>query len=76
MIVPPAPAVASAAYGTELVELYWASLLRDVAFTDYANNPTAALAAQELSGMPFYRRPEKQQRAGHARSAVPRCFSG
>ena len=34
-VVPPAPALASEAYATELVELYWASLLRDVAFTDY-----------------------------------------
>src|SRR5258708_21023416 len=32
VIVPPAPALASAAYGTELIELYWASLLRDVPF--------------------------------------------
>src|SRR5271165_6738042 len=57
VVVPPSPAVASAAYGTELVELYWASLLRDVAFTDYANSPAAALAAQELSGMPNYAGP-------------------
>ena len=34
--VPPAPALASEAYAAELVELYWASLLRDVAFTDYS----------------------------------------
>ena len=57
VIVPPAPAVASAAYGTELVELYWASLLRDVAFTDYSQNATAVLAAQELSGMSSYAGP-------------------
>ncbi len=57
VIVPPAPALASAAYGTELVELYWASLLRDVAFTDYVSNATAAEAAQELSGMPSYAGP-------------------
>ncbi len=57
VIVPPAPAVASAAYGTELVEMYWGSLLRDVAFTDYSSNPTAVLAAQELSGMPSYAGP-------------------
>ena len=57
VIVPPAPALASAAYGTELVELYWASLLRDVAFTDYVSNQTAAQAAQELSGMPSYAGP-------------------
>ena len=57
VIVPPAPALASAAYGTELVELYWASLLRDIAFTDYVSNTTAAEAAQELSGMPTYAGP-------------------
>lgn len=57
VVVPPAPALASAAYGTELVELYWASLLRDVAFTDYASNPTAAQAAAELDAMPTYAGP-------------------
>jgi len=61
VVVPPAPALASAAYGTELVELYWASLLRDVAFTDYASNPTANLAAEELSSMPTYAGPRDAQ---------------
>ena len=57
VIVPPPPAVASAAYGTELVELYWGSLLRDVAFTDYSGNAIATQAAAELSGMPSYAGP-------------------
>ena len=57
VVVPPPPAVASPAYGTELVEMYWGSLLRDVAFTDYPSNPIANLAAQELSGMPSYAGP-------------------
>src|ERR1051325_8417867 len=57
VVVPPAPALASAAYGTELVELYWASLLRDVSFTDYASDPMAAQAAAELTGMPTYAGP-------------------
>lgn len=57
VVVPVPPPVASAAYGTELVEMYWASLLRDVAFTDYASNPTAVSAAQELSSMPSYAGP-------------------
>jgi hypothetical protein len=61
VIVPPAPALASAAYGTELVELYWASLLRDVAFTDYVSNAIAADAAEELSGMPSYAGPRDDQ---------------
>lgn len=56
-IAPPAPALASAAYGTELIELYWASLLRDVPFTQYPSSPVAAQAAQELTGQPDYAGP-------------------
>lgn len=56
-VVPPAPAVASEAYATELVELYWASLLRDTPFSNYAGDPTAASAAAELSAMPAYAGP-------------------
>jgi hypothetical protein len=52
--VPPAPAVASDQNGTELLEHYWASLLRDVAFTDYPSNPIAAQAAAELGSQPTY----------------------
>jgi hypothetical protein len=55
--VPPAPAIASAAYGTELVELYWGSLLRDVPFTQYGSNSLAAQAAQEITGLPDYAGP-------------------
>ncbi len=61
VVVPPAPPLASEAYGTELVEMYWASLMRDVAFTDYALNATANLAAAELSSMPTYAGPRDQQ---------------
>jgi len=57
VIVPPAPALASAAYGTELIEMYWASLLRDVPFTQYVSNPVAVQAAQELTGSPTYAGP-------------------
>ena len=53
-IVPPAPAIAGDQTGTELLEHYWASLLRDVAFTDYDSNRLAAQAASELSGLPTY----------------------
>jgi hypothetical protein len=48
-LVPPAPKLASPEYANELVELYWASLLRDVPFTEYATNATAIAAAQELT---------------------------
>lgn len=56
-VSPPAPALESEAYATELVELYWASLLRDVAFTDYPANAMAQQAATELSAMPAYAGP-------------------
>jgi hypothetical protein len=59
MVVPAAPALASAAYGAELIELYWASLLRDVPFTQYASNPIAAQAAQEISALPEYAGPRR-----------------
>ncbi len=48
-IVPPPPALASPEYATELVELYWASLLRDIPFTEYETNATAIAAANELT---------------------------
>ena len=51
--VPAAPGMASKEYATELVELYWCSLLRDVAFSDYAASPVAIEAAQE----PYRHRP-------------------
>lgn len=56
-LVPPFDPVNSAAYGTQLIEMYWGSLLRDVAFTDYANNGTAAAACAELASQPTYRGP-------------------
>src|SRR5580704_7689384 len=61
VVVPPAPALASAAYGTELIELYWASLLRDVPFTQYASHPVAVQAARELTGLPEYVGPKRSE---------------
>jgi hypothetical protein len=52
--VPPAPPIAGAQSGTELLEHYWAALLRDVAFTDYATSSVAAAAAAELGSQPTY----------------------
>ena len=48
------PSVKDEWYATELIELYWCSLLRDVAFEDYASNPIAHKAAKELSSLPYY----------------------
>lgn len=61
--VPPAPPIASDQNATELLEHYWASLLRDVAFTEYATNPLAAEAAHELGAQPTY--PGPRDSGGH-----------
>jgi hypothetical protein len=53
-LVPPAPKLASPEYATELVEMYWASLLRDVPFTDYGTHPIAVAAAKELTALGAY----------------------
>jgi membrane-associated phospholipid phosphatase len=52
--VPPPPRTASDQNATELLEHYWASLLRDVAFTDYGSSTLAARAAAELGALPTY----------------------
>jgi hypothetical protein len=59
--VPPAPLIAGDQSATELLEHYWASLLRDVAFTDYGSSGLAALAASELSGLPTYLGPRNSR---------------
>ncbi|WP_435333867.1 vanadium-dependent haloperoxidase [Haloarchaeobius sp. TZWWS8] len=56
--MPPAPAFDSDETGAEMVELYWQSLLRDVAFADYATHPTALRAAAELDELTGYTGPK------------------
>jgi len=75
-IVPPFDTVVSSAYGTQLIEMYWASLLRDVAFTDYASNATAAAAAAELGAQPDYRGPRDSSGNVTPDLLVPRRFPG
>jgi hypothetical protein len=50
----PAPTMAGAQLAAEMVEMYWASLLRDVPFTNYASNHVAQEAAAELNLLPGY----------------------
>ncbi len=57
-IVPPAPAFASAWRAAEMVEVYWASLLRDVPFADYETHPWVARACDDLSTLSDYRGPK------------------
>ena len=61
--VPPAPPTASDQNATELLEHYWASLLRDVAFTDYGSSAPPAQAAAELGAQPTYFGPRNH--SGH-----------
>jgi hypothetical protein len=59
--VPPAPAIASDQTGAELIEHYWASLLRDVPFTAYGSSAIAFQAAAELGAQPSYQGPRDSQ---------------
>jgi hypothetical protein len=52
-VIDPSPTTASAQTADEEVEHYWAALLRDVNFSDYATNATAAAAASELNGLTY-----------------------
>jgi hypothetical protein len=61
--VPPAPATASDQNATELLEHYWAALLRDEAFSDYGSSALAAQAAAELGSQASYLGPRDAQ--GH-----------
>jgi hypothetical protein len=54
-VVPPAPSVASAQTAAEQVEHYWAALMRDVNFTDYATSSLAAQACADLNNMSYVR---------------------
>ena len=52
-IIPAAPSVASAQTAAEQVEHYWAALLADVPFTEYATNSLAGQAVADLNNMSF-----------------------
>ena len=53
--IPPAPSVTSAQTAAEMVEHYWAALMRDVNFTDYATSPLAAQACADLNNLSYVR---------------------
>ena len=58
-IVPPAPAFASAWRAGEMVEVYWAALLRDVPFAEYGSHPLVAQACADLSALSDFRGPKE-----------------
>jgi membrane-associated phospholipid phosphatase len=57
-VVPPAPAFNSAWRAGEMVEVYWAALLRDVSFTEYESHPLVAQACADLSDLHDFRGPK------------------
>ncbi|MEO7195453.1 MAG: vanadium-dependent haloperoxidase [Pseudonocardiaceae bacterium] len=76
---PPAPAFASAQEAGEMVELYWMSLLRDVPFAEYDNNPVAIAAAEDLSKLSDFRGPKvggKVTTQTLFRDEYPGCTTG
>jgi hypothetical protein len=54
----PAPTIASGQGGSELGEVYWMSLCRDVHFSDYGTSSIVADAATDLSRFPDFRGPK------------------
>jgi hypothetical protein len=54
----PAPTIASSEGGSELGEVYWMALCRDVHFSDYGSSPIVADAAADLSRFPDFRGPK------------------
>ncbi len=58
-IVPPAPAFASAWRAGEMVEVYWASLLRDVPFSFLLADPMVTQACADLSALSDFRGPKE-----------------
>jgi hypothetical protein len=55
---PPAPTIAGGEAGSELGELYWMALCRDVHFSDYQTSSVVADAAADLSRFPDFRGPK------------------
>jgi hypothetical protein len=79
LVMPPAPAFASAQEAGEMVELYWMALLRDVSFSAYDADPVAAQAAEDLSNLSDFRGPRQGGRVTAAtlfRDGYPGCTVG
>jgi hypothetical protein len=56
--LPPPPKFNSAQRAGEMVELYWMTVLRDVEFSSYATDATAAAACLDLSKLSDFRGPK------------------
>ncbi|MEM9646467.1 MAG: vanadium-dependent haloperoxidase, partial [Planctomycetota bacterium] len=52
--IPAPPNLNSPEEASEMIELYWMALLRDVPFAQWDDHPMVAAAAEELSTLPLY----------------------
>ncbi|MGF1655074.1 MAG: vanadium-dependent haloperoxidase [Actinomycetales bacterium] len=59
LTVPAPPRFDGAEGATELIELYWMPLVRDVPFAAFETDPTVAAAAAELSGLAAFAGPRE-----------------
>ncbi len=55
----PPPQVRGAVTAAELVELYWAALLRDIPWADFGTSPLVAAACAELTGLKSFHGPRE-----------------
>lgn len=79
LAMPPAPAFSSAEQASEMVELYWMALLRDVRFEEYETHPVAAAACDDLSQKSDFRAPKQNGRVTPQtlfRDSFPGCTEG
>jgi hypothetical protein len=72
MAIPPAPTIAKAEAASELAELYWMALARDVNFLDYESDATIAAAGNELSRFSDFQGP----RNGNGQVTAGTIFRG
>lgn len=54
----PAPVIAGAEGASEMAEVYWMALCRDIHFSDYGSAPAIAAAAEDLSAFTDFRGPK------------------
>jgi hypothetical protein len=59
LAIPPAPRIDASENSSEMAELYWMALARDVAFADYEADPLVASACRDLSAFSSFRGPKQ-----------------
>ncbi|HEX6292080.1 MAG TPA: vanadium-dependent haloperoxidase [Herpetosiphonaceae bacterium] len=69
--IPPAPQFASAEAASEMGELYWMALARDVYFDDYATDSTIGAAVTDLNQFSAFRGPSPVTRTTIFRGTSP-----